>query len=162
MLQAPCCKLHAASASKRSGMHVHCVVHYGHRCMQHLAVHSSEQSHHEMPAPSAQACNPFLLFTMAHHLPGMPARSGHAKQTTPCILPAAAASNTLLPAGHMSSAPAPGGQGQESYSFYNVKRYRPYFNVDTTVGTSCHRRQWHKLACMSGVALLRFQLLAIA
>lgn len=55
---------------------------------------------------------------------------------TPSHLPAAASSNTLLPMGHISSAPAPGGQGQESYAFYNVKRYRPYFNVDTAVSST--------------------------
>ena len=47
--------------------------------------------------------------------------------------------DTTLLAGHpSSSAPAPtnGGEPEDpsKYAFYNIKRYRTYFNVDTKVG----------------------------
>jgi hypothetical protein len=62
--------------------------------------------------------------------------------------------------GHISSAPAPGGQGQESYAFYNVKRYRPYFNVDTAVSNTQLRtshmqhRLPHTSTCAVHMALI--------
>jgi hypothetical protein len=87
-----------------------------------------------LPPASLQAAHPGRCRQAAQRrclpTPGAPAAHPPRRRLARV---APSGNHTLLPSNHTSSAPAPGGP-EPSYSFWSVKRYRKFFNVDTQVG----------------------------